>query len=52
MSIRPMIADLNCLNCLNANTVTNTAKSFTYKMAYRYGTQLRHCHPIIGVGYT
>jgi len=31
--------------------VTNISKSFTYKMAaetswHRYGTKLRHCHPM------
>jgi len=36
---------------LSAITVTNISKSFTYKMAaktnwHRYGTKLRHCHPM------
>jgi len=36
---------------LSAITVTNIYQSFTYKMAteidrHRYGTKLRHCHPM------
>jgi len=36
---------------LSDSRVTNISKSFTNKMAakaswYRYGTKLRHCHPI------
>jgi len=36
---------------LSAITVTIISQSFTYKMAtkvnwHRYGTKLRHCHPV------
>ena len=36
---------------LSTITVTNIYQSFTYKMAakinwHRYGTKLRHCHPV------
>jgi len=36
---------------LNDITVTNLSQSFTHKMAvktswHRYGTKLRHCHPV------
>jgi len=38
--------------CFSAITVTNISESFTHKMAaktswHRYGTKLRHCHPIV-----
>jgi len=37
--------------CLSDIRVTNISKSFTHKMAAktswrRYGTKLRHCHPV------
>jgi len=36
---------------LSAIAVTNISKSFAYKMSakinwHRYGTNLRHCHPV------
>ena len=41
----------NKASYLSAITVTNISQSFTYKMAakinwHRYGTKLRHCHPV------
>jgi len=46
-----MIADLPTNRILIAITVTDSSKSFTYKMAakinwHRYGTKLRNCHPM------
>jgi len=47
-----MITDLHANKAnLSAITVTNISQSFTYKMAaknnwHRYGTKLRHCHPV------
>jgi len=42
---------------LSAITMTNIYKSFTYKMAaklnwHRYGTKLRHCHPMYNKHYS
>jgi len=46
-----MITDLTNKAYLSAITVTNISESFTYKMAakinwHRYGTKLRHYHPM------
>jgi len=52
--LRPFIhigLELQIKRILSAITVTSLYQSFTYKMAaktswHRYGTKLRHCHPI------
>jgi len=49
------IWSLSCQqSVLSAITVTNICKSFTHKMAakinwHRYGTKLRHCHPMYDI---
>ena len=46
-----MIINLPTKRLLSDSRVTSISKSFTHKMAakttwHRYGTKLRHCHPM------